>query len=279
MDSNEYIVKTKKDGSTITVGDVQKALLDMMVDIDKICRENDIPYILTGGTALGAIRHKGFIPWDDDLDIAMMRDDYKKFIKVLDEKLPEKYTFHCYEKNRKYNVTIPQMKIRKKNTYIEEVNKLLANKCDDCNGIFIDVFVLDHVNKHKIIDVPFRLLNGLLMLIINGFENIHINPIPLKSLFVGIAKFYGRLNRKSKYIGFDLTWTYIKPWKGHIFKYEDVYPVKNVTFENHQFTMANNHDAFLKMDIGSTYMSLPPINKRFAKHTVDINLDGPNPEE
>lgn len=279
MSNQEYIVKKKKDGTVITVKDVQNALLGMMIDIDKICRENNIPYVLTGGTALGAIRHKGFIPWDDDLDIAMMRKDYKRFIKVLEEKLPEQYTFHCYEKNKKYNVTIPPMKIRKRNTYIKEVNTLLANKCSDCDGIFIDVFVLDYVSKHKIIDVPFRCINGLLMLIINGFENIHINPIPLKSLFVSIAKFYGWLNRKSKYIGFDLTWTYISPFKGHIFKYEDIYPTKEVMFEDYKFTMANNHDAFLRMDIGPTYMTPPPENKRFAKHTVDINLDGPNPEE
>ena len=96
----EYIIKTRKDGSKITVRDVQDSLLDILIDVDKICRENNIKYILEGGTALGAIRHKGFIPWDDDLDIAMMRDEYNKFIKVLEKKLPDKYAFHCYDKNK-----------------------------------------------------------------------------------------------------------------------------------------------------------------------------------
>lgn len=278
MDEN-YVIKKRKNGTIITVRDVQNVLLDMMIDIDKICRENDIPYILTGGSALGAVRHKGFIPWDDDLDIAIERKDYKRFINVLQEHLPNKYTFHCYEKNKKYNVTIPQMKIRKKDTYIKEVNSLLKNKCKDCDGVFIDVFILDHVNKHKIIDVPFRIINVLLMLIINGLENININPIPLKSLFIGIAKFYGKINKNSKYIGFDLTWTYINPFKGHIFKYDEVFPAKEILFENHKFMIANNYDAFLRMDIGSTYMTPPPENKRIAKHTVDINLEGSTPEE
>ncbi len=279
MKSEDYIVKTRKDGSCITVKDIQKSLLEMMVDIDQLCRKNKISYVLTGGSALGAVRHQGFIPWDDDLDIAIQRKDFKRFIKVLEEQLPEQYTFHCYEKNKKYNVTIPPMKIRKKNTYIKEVNTLLANKCSDCDGIFVDVMVLDNVSKYKILDVPFRIVNGLLMLIINGFENLRINPIPLKSLFIGIAKFYGKINRKSGWIGFDLTWTYINPFKGHIFKYEDVFPAIDIKFENTKFMIANNYDSFLRMDIGEDYMTLPPENKRIAKHTVDINLHGSGPED
>ncbi len=275
----EYIIKTRKDGSKITVRDVQDSLLDILIDVDKICRENNIKYILEGGTALGAIRHKGFIPWDDDLDIAMMRDEYNKFIKVLEKKLPDKYVFHCYDKNKKYNVTIPAMKIRKKNTYIKEVNTLLGNKCKDCDGIFLDVFIYDHVNKHKIIDVPFRIISGLLMIIINLFENLKINPIPLKSLYVGIAKFYGKINKKSKYIGYDLTWNFNSPFKSRIFKYDDVFPTKYAEFEHHMFSMPNNYDAFLRADIGEDYMILPPKNKRFAKHTLDINLNGPGPED
>lgn len=268
----DYIVKECNDGTKITVRDIQNVLLDMMVIVDRICKNNNIDYIMTGGTALGAIRHKGFIPWDDDLDIAIMRKDYQRFIEALNKDLPENYTFHCFEVNKKYNVTIPTMKIRNKNTYIEEVNTLLTNKCDDCNGLFIDVFILDYVSKHKIIDVPFRLVNGLLMLIINGFENISINPVILKRMFIGNAKFYGKINKKSNYIGFDITWTYVKPWKGHIFKYEDIFPTKKVPFENQKFSIANNHHKFLCTDISENYMTPPPENKRFAKHTKDINL-------
>ena len=117
------------------------------------------------------------------------------------------------------------------------------------------------------------------MIIINLFENLKINPIPLKSLYVGIAKFYGKINKKSKYIGYDLTWNFNSPFKSRIFKYDDVFPTKYAEFEHHMFSMPNNYDAFLRADIGEDYMILPPKNKRFAKHTLDINLNGPGPED
>ena len=76
----KYVLKTKSDGTEITVKDVQDVLLVMLKDIDVICQRNKIPYWLNGGSALGAVRHSGFIPWDDDADIAMMKEDYLRFI-------------------------------------------------------------------------------------------------------------------------------------------------------------------------------------------------------
>ena len=141
------------------MSDVHKVLLQMLKDIDVICRKHKIPYWLNGGSALGAYRHKGFIPWNDDADIAMMYEDYLRFIKALQEDLPDGYYFQCFETHKEYNVLIPAMKIRKKGTYLKEVNSLLANKCKDGDGIFVDVFVYDHCTNNKFIDLPFRIFN------------------------------------------------------------------------------------------------------------------------
>ena len=67
----------------------QLVMLDMVRALDGICKEHGIPYFLYGGTLLGAIRHNGFIPWDDDLDVAMLRSDYQRLVKVLPDELPE----------------------------------------------------------------------------------------------------------------------------------------------------------------------------------------------
>ena len=168
-----YIIKTYQDGSQVTVRDVQKVILEIAKVVDQICEKHHIPYIVNGGTALGVIRHQGFIPWDDDFDMAILRKDYKRFIKALQEDLPEDYTFHCFETDQRYNVTLPAMKIRKKNTYLKERNLLLPNKCDDCDGVFIDVFLYNYVSENKFIDYPFRFVNKyLLMPIIVLLENL-----------------------------------------------------------------------------------------------------------
>ena len=110
----EYILGKDIDGSPIKLRDYQLVLLDMMKDIDKVLKEHNIDYILFSGTLLGAVRHGGFIPWDDDIDIAIKRTEYKKLIKALKESLPDKYVFQCFDTNDKYLAPYPAMKIRLK---------------------------------------------------------------------------------------------------------------------------------------------------------------------
>lgn len=270
--SMEYILKENDDGSKIVVSDVHKILLEMLKDIDSICQKHNIPYFLNGGSALGAVRHKGFIPWDDDADIAMMKEDFYKFIEVLKKDLHDKYVFHCFETDNRYNPLIPGMKIRKKGTYIKETNTLLENRIKECDGIFVDVFVYDYCSINKFIDLPFRLFNQLLMPFIIIFDNIGINPVLIKKLFVNVARLYGKINEKSKHIGFDLCWTFKNPFKPFIFKKSDIYPVQYVEFEDTKLPIANRPHEYLCTAIAPSYNTLPPENKRNPKHIVDIKL-------
>jgi len=279
-DFGEFLLKEKKDGTKIMVRDVQLALLEMMKDIDKICKDNNIDYCLTGGSTLGAYLYKGFIPWDDDLDIAMMRKDYKKFMKALEKDLDkEKYTFHCFEKNRKYDVTWPYMKIRKKNTYIKEVNKLLPNRCTDCDGIFIDVFIYDYMAKTTIMDLPLRVCNSILMPVIIFFENMKINPIPIKHLYRFNAKLYGFLNKRSKYIGDDLTWTYRNPMTPLRYRKEKMFPTVRVPFEDIELPVPNDAKEYLIRHWGEKCLTPLPKEKRKPGHVYDINLTSSKPED
>lgn len=114
--------------------------LDMLVELDRVCRENDIPYRITGGTLLGAVRHKGFIPWDDDADVNMLREDYERFKKIANQLNPEICWFQDHDTDPDYRWGYA--KLRRTGTKYVRVGQEHM-KCK--TGIFIDVFPLDNV--------------------------------------------------------------------------------------------------------------------------------------
>lgn len=268
----KYVLKIDENGQEITVRDVQLVLLEMLEVVDGICRKYNIPYFLNGGSALGAVRHGGFIPWDDDVDIAMMRSDYLRFIQALKQDLQEPYCFQCFEIDVRYNVLIPGMKIRKKGTYVKETNSLLENRCKECDGLFIDVFVYDYVSVNKLIDLPFRVLNQAIMPFLIAGDNVGMNPLFLKRWFSSNAHVYGKINEGSQYIGFDIKWTFKSPFKPFIFRYDDIYPVQYVKFEDKQFPIARHPHEYLCTAIAPSYMTPPPVDQQKPKHIVDIQL-------
>lgn len=268
----EYILKVKDDGTKITVRDVQMKLLDMMKDIDVVCRKHNIPYWLTGGSALGAVRHKGFIPWDDDADIGMMYEDYLRFQRVVHELDPEKYITQCFETHDDYNVLIPPMKIRLKNTYCLEKNALLGNKCKDSDGLFIDVFVVDYVSENHVKDFVWRVRNGILMVLIALFENLHTNPLRLKRRFVRNAHTYGEKNKNSPLIGYDLTWTFNSFLHPVVYPKDSVFPIQYVEFEDTMLPVPKNPKAMLDVEVSVHHMSFPPLKDQQPKHIKDIDI-------
>ena len=98
-----YVIQENSDGTKTTVRELQLEILEIMDEIHRICVKNDIAYGLIAGSALGIVNYKGFIPWDDDIDICVLRKDWKKFIKALETDLDEKFYFQCYENDKKYN--------------------------------------------------------------------------------------------------------------------------------------------------------------------------------
>jgi len=129
-----------------SVKDVQAKILYVMKYIDKICRENDIDYYIMGGTALGAVRHGGFIPWDDDLDIFMMPSEYEKFKLVFKKENSSEFVLQEWRTTPKY---LEYAKIRMNGTtFIEECYK---DKKDMHHGIYVDIMILHKVPENKII--------------------------------------------------------------------------------------------------------------------------------
>ena len=97
---------------------VQLTQLEIAKEIRRVCEENDIPYFLTCGTLLGAVRHQGFIPWDDDMDVGMLRENYEKFCRIAPEKLKPEYCWQSWYTDPNY--ALPFGKVRKRGTlYLE----------------------------------------------------------------------------------------------------------------------------------------------------------------
>lgn len=267
----EYKICEHADGSVLYVSDIHKVLLKMMKDLDAVLRKHQIPYWLAGGSALGAVRHQGFIPWDDDMDIAMMRSDYERFIKEAVPDLPDCYVFQCYETDKKFNVCVPS-KLVLKGTHVTEINTFLKSKCEHGDGLFIDIFVCDEMSMKRSRDLPRRAANVILMAVITVFENIHINPIPLKNLFMYNARRYGEKNRGSETIGYALTWCFNSMLHPVRYPKDSVFPIQYVPFADTTLPIPKDPHVMLAIEVAKDHMELPPIEARKPKHIKDAVL-------
>ncbi len=126
---------------------VQLTELEMLKEADRICRKNDIPYVIIAGTLLGAVRHKGFIPWDDDADIAMLREDYERFRKACERDLDStRFLFQDHRNTPGYRWGYGKIR-RKETLFLREYQEDMPYH----QGIFIDVFPLDPVEDNRLL--------------------------------------------------------------------------------------------------------------------------------
>lgn len=247
--------------------------IKILIEIIRICDKYSIKWFSVGGTTLGAVRHKGFIPWDDDIDIGMLREDYEKFLEVAPKELKEGYTLAHYKIDK--NVPHYFAKVRKDNTlFVEESSKKIKMH----HGIFVDIFPHDKVPvdtgksiKHrkkmlffnrlfinKTTTIPFN-KSSKLKLFINRCIKIIVK------LFIGGLKkeyFYNKLDKfVKKYNSSDSNMISQSGYNQFAVKYEDILPTRAMKFENIEIQVPNNYDEILKQTYGN-YMELPPIDKR-----------------
>lgn len=121
--------------------DIQNVLLEIMKDVDRVCRANNIIYFASGGTCLGAVRHKGFIPWDDDIDVKIKREDYFRFLEIYEKEKNPMYKIFDFHTNKNAKVTFA--KISDTRTRIDYQQTL---NTDDL-GISVDIFPIDYVSS------------------------------------------------------------------------------------------------------------------------------------
>ena len=251
-------------------------LLMIIDEIDRICRKNKIAYFLDSGTALGAVRHKGFIPWDDDADIGMLRDDYDRFIEVAQSELSEKFFLQTSKTDKGYSKL--SAKIRINNTFFPEHRNENAKMHQ---GIFVDIFPFDYVaddfKKAKKDILKARRLNKLYALRLRKPKNENIvrrvvrgfvRLIPEAFIYKLCCNHYKKYQNKKT----NTCTCYAYKMSDTMFLTFDVdklLPTMDVEFENRMYEMMNNSDYYLRKMFGD-YMQLPPIEKRICHLSGNI---------
>lgn len=258
---------------------LHECILIIAEEIKRICIKNEIKYFLIGGSLLGSLRHNGFIPWDDDMDIGMLRKDYEKFVSVASRELKSDYFISSIDSEKNYG--LPFVKIRLKGTHFRESIEPLENE----DGIFVDIFPIDRIPdwtvSRTIQSLELRLYKRALLYKCH----YRVDDSSQNKVIVAVTKMLGLLpkeyiSRKLKKVQQKYNNKHSKMYANLCSSYaygKEVFPCDTLDkecimadFEENEYPISPDADRILNLLYGD-YMKLPPEEKRIFRHaTKDI---------
>ena len=263
----------------ITLDEMKKIELEILGKIDEICRKNNLKYSLAAGTLIGAIRHKGFIPWDDDIDIMMPRPDYEKLKQILLKNPVEGLKY--MSSDTQYDFYYPFAKVVSTQTTIKEYKALEIKDY----GVFVDVFPIDGVYQNRMKRFfqvkSLKILRNLIQI---SFHEEEISNSKIKryikqviaifSKKVGFKRWVEIANKIMKKCDYNNSEYVTELYNDISIKRNRIYQkyiYENVSykqFEDKKFLVLDNYDKYLK-DLFGNYMELPPIESQKSNHDFD----------
>ncbi len=261
--NNPYLEKYRQQ----TLRQCQLKQLQILREIDAICRKHHIDYWLDGGTLLGAVRHKGFIPWDDDIDIALRVEDVNRFVEVASRELPPT---RMVQTPQNEPTRVPIIKIRDLNSFFVETNDIFS--FDYEKGIYVDVFPMEpHPTMSR------KWMKKLVRSIFRSYiilKKAYYNPFRAVAEWLWFGGKYwmgravwallGMVRNKDKYIGNKL----VHNSHGITHLRTNVFPLSEISFEGFTFMAPHDPLAYLE-ELYSNPMEVPPVEKRQI-HSVFI---------
>lgn len=271
---------------------VHEANLRMLREIDRICRKYKIKYALDAGTLLGAIRHGGFIPWDDDVDIVMTRNQYEAFAKVVRRELADGMTFvepNEYHDGKAFYDFVPRILYDKSQKFAESEKMEFYD--DKISRLWVDIFILDALPGGKTAKTVTKLLHCIVYGLALGhrYKIVYSDYQGMMKLFVGVLSNVGKL------IPFSFTyrlwkWLCKKDAKKEtpLYFYTNYAPnyyyvemkkewndqVKEIPFEDETFFIPMGWEHCL-IQLYGDYMKMPPKEKQVPEHSdMEIKIYG-----
>ncbi len=271
-------MKKIKKLTTKQLKQLQKIELEILVEFDRICKKHKLKYVLAGGSCIGAIRHQGFIPWDDDIDVHMHRTDYEKFLKIYKKELDQKkYYFQSMETDSSCGLIYGKIR-RKDSIYAESISGEEYSK----QGIWIDIFPCDNIPDHNIsMRLTFVKVILLKIMYSNKLGYISVSESKFRNTLLKLIKLCSRLisTEKCKKMLIHHMTKYNKHSTKRIICYGGRYLLKEVLdsnhikqrvlhqFEDYQFYIPKDYHEYLTFLYGD-YMQLPPKEKRCSEHLI-----------
>ena len=276
----------KNNNVNLYIRDIQLAQLEMLLELDRICKKFDIRYQLFSGTLLGCIRHNGFIPWDEDIDVCMIRQEYDRFLDIAKFELDKKYFLQTYMTDKNYVKRLARL--RKNNTlYLQESYQYQ----DMHHGIPISIMPLDNIKPYTFSGELHRALYQLSILVFRKINHsrsfefcLHQNNLFIKgsTIFLHmLSKIIPKRstdllqekiaclfnNQDTEYITHLTNGATRKRYYAFMMKREEFYDVIPGIFEGYEFPIPRNYHKLLT-NIYGDYMKPPPEDEQKSKHGI-----------
>lgn len=281
VDKNEYPLGKDINGKEVNISEIQAIVFSIILEIDRICRKNDIPYALSYGSALGIINYQGFIPWDDDADIAIDYFDIPRLIKAFESDLSPEYEFICYEKNDGYNVVLPTFKVVKRTGYMQDKNyKVLPDHTGTYEGFFVDIVALmgmksPAAHRNAIFKSKCRLVAYFISDVI-----LRHDPKGMKKKMKAKENKLASLYKDEKYICQSIVIPF-QTSKHNLYPRDVIYPFKEYLFNGVKLYSFNDVEAFCKIkygekcfkkEVNGALIDPLPFKKRKSLHIRQFSL-------